>query len=143
MHTKQEFSYGIIPLCLINGEHKTLLVKHQKGHWAFSKGHQEALENPRQTAQRELAEETGLKVEKFLEIAPLKEHYSFQLNETLIQKTVTYFVAHISGKVTLQVEEIADYRWLTLHEAEKLATFPETKQLCKNLLKDPAFHSQG
>src|SRR5207245_6680827 len=37
-----------------------LLIQDSKGRWTIPKGHIEEGENPRQTAQREITEETGL-----------------------------------------------------------------------------------
>ena len=57
---KKEFSFGIVPLQCVNEQWQVLLVQHQAGHWAFPKGHAEIGEEPKQTAERELLEETGL-----------------------------------------------------------------------------------
>ena len=122
MNTTEAF--GIIPL----KEGKTLLVKHQKGHWAFPKGHPEAGEKPIETAERELLEETGLEVTELLG-RRFEEHYSFDDTE----KTVTYFLAHVKGKLKLQDKEIAEARWLTFDEALELATFDECKRLIQSL----------
>ena len=134
MH-KTEFSYGIIPLCRWQGGWKTLLVKHGKGHWAFPKGHAEEGEEPKQTAVRELQEETGLEVVSFLNLPPQQERYFFHEGSHSIDKTVIYFAAEVSGDVTIQQAEISEFRWLSLEEAQQLATFPETKKLCAGLIE--------
>ena len=41
-------------------QNKILMVKHNKGHWAFPKGHVEENETEQETALRETKEETGL-----------------------------------------------------------------------------------
>ena len=133
---KKEHSYGIIPLRRQNGEWQTLLVKHRKGHWAFPKGHPDANtdKSPQQTATRELKEETALRIARFLEVPPLEEHYTFSIGSDQVDKAVTYFIAEVSGTVSIQVEEIEAYQWLTCEEAEKQATFSESKRLCRSLL---------
>ena len=113
-------AFGIIPI----HQGKTLLVKHQKGHWAFPKGHAEPNEDPIDTAKRELKEETGLEVVELLGKS-FNESYSFDAHE----KRVTYFLAHVKGTLKVQIEEIADARWVTFEEAKKLATFDECKKL--------------
>ena len=75
----REYSYGIIPLKYndsLNGW-EVLLVQHQGGYWAFPKGHANSGESHKETAERELQEETGLKVESYLLDEILKENYTF------------------------------------------------------------------
>jgi len=130
MH-KKEKSYGIIPIRKQRGKWELLLVKHGKeGHWAFPKGHPEKGETPKQTAVREFNEETGLHIISFLNISPQKERYFFGTDSDLIEKTVVYFAAIVSGKITLQETEISDFKWLTVEAAQDFATYPGTKALC-------------
>jgi bis(5'-nucleosidyl)-tetraphosphatase len=133
MH-KKIHSYGVIPLRKHHGVWQTLLVQHGKGHWAFPKGHPEKGELPEQTASRELNEETGLKIDQLLALAPLEERYSFRSSADLIDKTVTYFAATVFGEIALQSSEISDYRWLSLEEAQHTATFAQTRALCVQVL---------
>lgn len=106
-----------------------LLVKHGKGHWAFPKGHPEPGESHQETAERELEEETGLRVKRLLFSEPIQEQYHFQDRGRLIYKEVTYYIAEVSGKVKLQAEEISDYKWATIEESFSLITFNEGKKL--------------
>lgn len=129
-----ENSFGIIPLRLYEGEWQTLLVRHGHGHWAFPKGHALKHETPQETAIRELREETGLEIASFFDYSPFQENYTFSRGGKRVAKSVTYFIAEVSGKITVQVEEISDFKWVFLKDAEKRATFPETKKLCSLLL---------
>ena len=122
---KKEYSYGIIPI----KNKKALLVKHQKGHWAFPKGHTDFGESPQMTAQRELFEETGLHVVRYFDMEPIEERYQFDD----VDKKVTYFVAEVRGHENMQEEEIADFKWVNFQEGQELATFPETKKLCEKM----------
>lgn len=126
----QEHSYGIIPLQRGEGEWQVLLVKHGKGHWAFPKGHPEVGEGSRDAAIRELYEETGLRVLSFLDFPPQEENYSFYKGGHLIDKIVTYFLAEVAGNVSIQEEEIADYKWISVEKAHEMTTFSEGKTLC-------------
>ena len=47
------------------------------GHWGFPKGHQDAGESEKETAIRELKEETGIDAVNLLEDKTFTEHYSF------------------------------------------------------------------
>lgn len=131
----KEHSYGIIPLKKYRGTWRVLLVKHGKKHWAFPKGHGEKNESPEETAIRELKEETGLDLVSFLPFKPLVEHYFFKKGNVLVEKFATYYLGIVKGKVVLQKEEIEDFKWLQVSDAEELATFKQTKELCVETLK--------
>lgn len=136
MH-KKVFCAGIIPLKKDQNNWKVLLVQHTQGHyWAFPKGHCEEGEEVKQTAARELKEETNLEVDQFLIEKPFKENYQFQLNGQQISKYVDYFAATIKGDLKLdQPHEIEKAQWFTFQEAIKMITYPESKQLFKRFLQ--------
>ncbi len=131
----REESFGIIPLKKTPKGWQVLLIRHGQGHWAFPKGHKEKDEEPVITAARELKEETGLEIARFISKEPLQEHYFFTKGHMKVSKTVTYFLAEVKGEVVLQQEEVSDYKWLSLKEAEEIATFNATKELCRSILK--------
>ncbi len=131
-----EASYGIIPLIKKDGQWQVLLIQHDAAdHWAFPKGHAEANEEPRQTAARELFEETGLKVSNYLSTLPFIEKYQFFSRGQKIEKTVTYFVAEVTGELNLQAEEIRDSKWVPLATAADYVTFPAAKTICNQVIK--------
>lgn len=128
--------YGIIPLKRVDGEWQVLLIKHKKGnYWAFPKGHGEAGENSHQSASRELHEETGLGIVRYLSDQEVTEHYNFVVRGEQIHKTVTYYVAEVSGSLQLQKEEILDAKWVPLVAAEHEISFKEGKNLCRRALQ--------
>lgn len=130
---KKDYSFGIIPLKKMEGEWHTLLIKHQKSSfWGFPKGHADEGEEPYHTATRELAEETGLRVKHPLSKEPLTENYRFRAHGRWIDKTVVYFIAEVQdGEVALQHEEIEDFCWIALKEAESKVTFDQAKSICR------------
>lgn len=129
-----EESFGIIPIHKEKGEWKVLLILHKYGnHWGFPKGKPNPNEGPRDSALRELHEETGLKVESFITTDPIAETYSFYRKENKVEKSVTYFLAIVSGALLLQPEEIRDGKWLTFDEALDKITFKEAKALCERV----------
>lgn len=130
---RHQRSYGIIPLRRQSEGWETLLVQHYAGHWSFPKGHSNPGEQPRQTAERELSEETGLKVVRYLVEQPQEEHYQFQFEGELIEKSVLYFLAEVAGEVNIQPEEIADSRWLPLDQAQEWITFSQAKHICQQV----------
>ncbi|MBN4066901.1 NUDIX domain-containing protein [Simkania negevensis] len=132
---KKEESYGVIPLKRLKGEGwAVLVVQHNKGHWAFPKGHAEGDEEAVEAAARELFEETGLVVDEWLPLPPLQESYSFDRENDHTDKRVTYFAATVSGDIVLQQEEVVNAIWMALEEAQERITFPEAKELCSKVI---------
>lgn len=136
-----ETSCGIIPLRHLKSTWQVFLVQLHASHWSFPKGHVDGNESQQETAERELHEETGLKVKRYFSTTPLKEKYIFQQNDKLIHKTVFFFVAEVTGKVQLQQQEIQAGEWLSFAEAAKRLDFASDKALLQqasNLIKSSA-----
>lgn len=141
---KYEHSFGIVPVKRLNESWSLLLVQHHAGHWAFPKGHAEQEETPQQTAERELFEETGLKVELYLLDSPLTESYFFTFKGQKIYKKVSYYVAQVKGQVKIQESEIQSSQWFPIEQAASQITFPEGQKICGQVqqilaLLPPAF----
>ncbi len=124
-----EHSYGVVPLKKKDGVWKVFLIQHKNGHWSLPKGRPEGIEGPLLTAERELEEETGLYVSKWLTKYPLFEHYRFSRAGQVVDKTVSYFPAVVDGKEALQLDEVQSGAWLDFDEAALRATFGEVKQV--------------
>ncbi len=133
MKRAQEHSYGIIPLRKAGDAWQVLLIHHAKGHWAFPKGHCEAGESPLETAQRELFEETHLEVAQLLSQAPLDEAYQFMRDGTLVEKKVSYFMALVTGEVSVDHKEVVEAVWASFTTAHDMLTFPEAQRLCSTI----------
>ncbi|MFQ3584290.1 MAG: NUDIX domain-containing protein [Cyanobacteriota bacterium] len=140
-------AYGLIPVMPADpaqgSPYLYLLIQHQKGHWAFPKGHKNGSETDLEAAQRELQEETGLTDYQVLTLPhqstplTLQEAYCFTDKQgNVIAKTVTYYVALIPPQspppaLRLQPEEVADYRWCSFGEALEQISFEESRQLLR------------
>ena len=141
---RQDAAYGMIPVFSPpEGPWRYLLILHNKGHWGFPKGHADLGETELETAQRELEEETGLNHYRVVETARFTEHYQF-VNPKGIEthKTVVYFLAWIESpqepQVTIQVTELADYRWCPYEAGMQLITFEASQGVlreCEAYLK--------
>lgn len=136
MKTKTDISYGVIPVRRNKGGEWEVFVIHQfsgrvgNAYWTFPKGHVEGDENPKETATREVLEETGLRVESFLSDQLFTSEYTFVVRDTTIEKTAAYFVATVStNEAVLQVEEVQAARWVSLPDAEELLDFPASRTL--------------
>jgi 8-oxo-dGTP pyrophosphatase MutT (NUDIX family) len=147
---RTDAAYGLIPLWY-PVESSTvwyyLLIHHQKGHWAFPKGHAEPGETPLETALREVQEETGLQGFQRIDKHPFQEHYEFTASDGgKITKTVTYFAAWLPPSeqpptVIVQWEEVANYAWCRYEDALNLITFEGNRQIlrdCETFLKSQA-----
>lgn len=122
MQPKKEYSYGTIPILSDEGaEPFVLVLRHTAGNWGLPKGHPEDTETPIETAERELAEETGITEAELRENPRFIQHYSFYRGNVPHQKTVIYFPAYIHTRsITLQPEEVTEYKWASLEKAREL-----------------------
>jgi 8-oxo-dGTP pyrophosphatase MutT (NUDIX family) len=128
----KEVSFGIIPLKRDeNSQIKVFMTEHREGHWGFPKGKKEKGEKPKETAQRELQEETGFQVLEYLDLPSLEEKYHLiRQNGKRHSKTVTYFFALVQGAFLKQEDEVNDGMWYSIEKIEEMATHPATKQVC-------------
>lgn len=134
---KTEISFGIIPLRINHSLWEVFLIQHRNGdHWGFPKGKPHLSENPKQTALRELEEETSLHCVSFLIETPLKEQYTFNRDGELIHKRVLYYLAKVEGSYHLQGDEVLDGKWCAIDAAAELITFVESRNILERAKKN-------
>lgn len=122
--------FGIVPLTYRAGYWEVFLVRHLNGgHWSFPKGHEEKGESPKETAERELKEETGMEVICYLDTPYVVEKYQFHHEGILVDKTVRFYLAEVTPSYTLQAEEIVEAKWLPINEIVEYVTFEEERKL--------------
>lgn len=128
---KKEKSCGAIVLKKENDEFKVLLLKHQKGHISFPKGHVENGETEKETAIREIKEETNLDV-KFIE--GFRKVISYSPKENVL-KDVVYFLAYpLNNDLVIEEKEIKEAYWVSLKEAFDLITHNDDKLLFNEVI---------
>lgn len=100
-----------------------LLIQDAKNRWTIPKGHVEEGEQPKDTAKREIQEETGLQEMKVMNWLG-KVNFRYRRGHTLVLMTMHIFLVHGLGDTDkLQGEDwLNDIKWLPAHEAmDKIA----------------------
>lgn len=144
METKQDYSYGVVPVHKKDNGQWEVFVLHQISYrgdtyWTFPKGHPEAGESNEETALRELKEESGLKAE----LDPSKtfdQFYIFRHEGQLIEKHVSYYLGEVNDtSFALQAKEVKEAKWCSFSEAYDTLThdlardiLSEVEQYLKN-----------
>lgn len=119
---KYEKSCGSVIYKLENKSIYILLIKHNKGHWSFPKGHMETGETEYQTAIREVKEETNLDI-KIYDGFRYVTTYSPKEN---VMKDVVYFLSTpINNEIKPQLEEVQKIEWINENEAKNIITYKE------------------
>lgn len=124
-----ETSCGAVIYRISKGEIQFLLIKNKRSaNWGFPKGHMERGESEKETAVREVLEETGINI-RFLPDFRYKSEYSIQ---NRIEKRVIIFLASTDDEhITIQQEEIDEYLWADFDNALSVLKFANDKYLLK------------
>lgn len=104
-----------------------LLICHKNGnHWAFPKGHVEAMETEEETARREIQEETGLSVALDTGIRLVTTYAP----KPGTQKDVVYFAAKAGYEdLNMQEAELRDIQWLSFANALDTLTYKDAQKI--------------
>lgn len=94
-------------------ELEILLIKDAKNRWTIPKGHVEEGEEPKDTARREITEETGLQEMKVMNWLG-KVNFRYRRNHTLVLMTMHIYLVQGLGKTNrLHPEDwLSDIQWL-------------------------------
>ncbi len=112
-----------------NDEIKYLIILHsvnRGGHWDFPKGKMQEGESEKETALREVLEETGLSINMKNDF---REEVEYSPSPG-VMKTVVFFLAKPDNlRITLDEEEVEDFEWLSFDEAKDILTYQTGKDL--------------
>lgn len=127
---KYEKSCGAVIFRKAEDGWNVLLIRHTKGrHISFPKGHVEPGETESQTAEREVLEETGLRV-KVDRRFRAENRYNIRPDT---QKLVVIFAARTDQvEITPQPEEIAEAFWLPFDEALTRLTYERDRKIMRD-----------
>jgi 8-oxo-dGTP pyrophosphatase MutT (NUDIX family) len=134
---KREFSAGGVLVRRVRGEWRVAAIRpagKKPGVWALPKGNVDAGEDPRETAVREVMEETGATgrlVEKLGDV-----RYVYTWSGERIFKIVSFFLLrYSSGRLgdlpAATAHEVDEARWLPLAEAPRLLAYGGERQMAE------------
>ncbi|MEM9132210.1 MAG: NUDIX hydrolase, partial [Actinomycetota bacterium] len=114
-----------------------VLVAHRphREDWSFPKGKRDPGETDRETAIREVQEETGFDV--VLEDELPSAHYEFKGRP----KVVRYWLASLAGGHFQPNDEVDRIRWLTVREAANTLSYEHDRSLLDEVPTDPGSSS--
>ena len=124
---EQEKSCGAVVYRKAASAVEVLLLCHKNGgHWAFPKGHVEDGETEKQTAEREILEETGLTAEIDMSFRKTVNYSP----KSGVMKEVVYFAATVkNGKLQRQEAEVLDLKWFDIDDALKTVSYENDRQI--------------
>ncbi len=114
-----------------NSEPSYLLLHYEAGHWDFVKGNVEKGENEKETALRELQEETGITDAKFIDGFKEKINYFYKRQGETVSKEVIFFLIEThTTQVVISFEHIG-YEWQPYQKAMEKLTFKNARDILK------------
>jgi len=138
----KEYSAGAIIFRKNEKEPLFLLIYSERNKiWGFPKGHIEPGESEKDTLIREVQEETGLSDLSFIEAFREEDIYECVSNRLpykgqRIEKHSIYYLCETNTpKITIDEEEIGDYRWLKAEEITELLPHEGTNEIFKEAYK--------
>jgi 8-oxo-dGTP pyrophosphatase MutT (NUDIX family) len=120
---RETTSGGIIFRHNAKNQLEILLIQDAKKRWTIPKGHVEKDEPPKDTAEREIREETGLQEMKMYQWLG-KVHFRYRRDTTLVLMTMHIYLVEGKGKTNqLHPEDwLEGIKWLPANDAvEKIA----------------------
>lgn len=121
---KNEKSCGAF---VIDGNKVLVIQQKKSGNFGFPKGHVNENETEKQTAIREVKEETGIDIE-----ITLNKRYSISyIQNENINKEVVYYLAKLVNKdfQANQEREISNIIWVDIEDVENVLSFDNIKEL--------------
>lgn len=112
-----------------NSEPEYLLLHYAAGHWDFPKGNIEAGENEKQTATREIQEETGITDIVFFDGFRMKIEYKYRHGKKLVRKEVVLYLAQTRTRRVILSHEHIGFAWRKFDEAMQQLTYRNATNL--------------
>jgi ADP-ribose pyrophosphatase YjhB (NUDIX family) len=127
---------GVVYRVTNKGQIEILLIQDAKNRWTIPKGHIEPGETPRQTAEREINEETGVKnmqVGKFLG----RINFRYRRMQSLVLMTTDVFLVKAMGDSSSVTKEewMNGIKWMSASQAYDLIEYEDIGKLILLALK--------
>ncbi len=119
-----EKTCGSIIFTRQDGIKKYLLIKNDSGHIGFPKGHVELGETEEETAQREVFEETGVKITAHTKT---RQEYTYKNSEGIIKNCIYFCNEFFDDEIKIQQSEISQSWLVPFNEAMQLLNYPQDK----------------
>ncbi len=137
---ERQISVGAVIVNIENGQPRYLVLfragdKHHRPAWTLSRGKMERSEYKKQTAVREIREETGISDLHFLPRFREKMSWHFREKDPLtgqsrlVFKTAYFYLARTSTTEIKLSSEHQKSRWLDFDQALKCLPFSKTKKI--------------
>ncbi|MGB8815954.1 MAG: NUDIX hydrolase [Minisyncoccia bacterium] len=84
-------------------------------------------------AKRELFEETGLAIKKFISQLEIID-FNKNIRNKKIGRQYTFLILSENKDITLNPGEHSDYKWVSLSELDSLVMFAKTHEMIRNIL---------
>jgi 8-oxo-dGTP pyrophosphatase MutT (NUDIX family) len=121
-----EKSCGAVMYTQHEGTRKFILITNISGHIGFPKGHIEINESEKQTALREVYEETGVNTNL---VEGFRESYNYLINGFIKKKAVYYLAPFDVKDIKMNIMEISEYRLVTLEQALSILNFKHDRDI--------------
>ena len=105
-----------------------LVIKQTLGHFSFPKGHVEESESEKDTALREIKEETGFDISF---VGDFREVITYSPKPGVLKDVVFFLGNVIDGVMTPQEDEVSLIEWLSYEDALKVVTYDDDKNVLK------------
>ena len=126
---KTEISCGAVVFTEEDDSIKFLIVQSHKGICGFPKGHIEDNETEKETALREIYEETGVNA-YFIDGFKTKETYTFESDGKPINKQVVYYLTRFENQnIRILKEDVYSVDLLDYDTAMQLLKFESAKRI--------------
>ena len=125
---KQEKSCGAIVYKIIDNVIYYYIIKQNKGHFSFPKGHVEENETEEETALREVKEETNLDI---LVDKGFRETSTYSPKENVMKDVIFFVAIAINDNTKPQKTEVSDILLLRYDDAIKRLTYDRDKEILK------------
>ncbi len=104
--------------------------------WCLPKGTPNAGEKVRETALREVEEETGVKPEIVSKLGSIRYYFTRVQDNTLCDKTVHHFLMRpVGGSLDLHDHEFDEVHWFPVDEAMRIMSYPNEVAMLRKAIK--------